>query len=118
MQIAVAAAWMAISVPFAPETPHLYLSKIVVWAIVITGLFGTAAAFSIQAWAQQFTSPTHTALIFSLEPVFAWITSYVLLDERLGLRAGLGAVMILSGVLISEILGPVTQGPVTHRADA
>lgn len=118
LQIAVAAAWMAISVPFAPETPHLYLSKIVIWAIVITGLFGTAAAFSIQAWAQQFTSPTHTALIFSLEPVFAWITSYVLLDERLGLRAGLGAVMILSGVLISEILGPVTQGPVTHRADA
>lgn len=105
LQIAIAAAWMAVSIPFAPETPHLHLSKIVIWAIVITGLFGTALAFSIQAWAQQFTPPTHTALIFSLEPVFAWITSYVLLGERLGLRAGLGAVMILAGVLISETLG-------------
>jgi drug/metabolite transporter (DMT)-like permease len=105
LQIAVAALWMAISIPFAPETPHLYPSKIVIWAIVITGLFGTAAAFSIQAWAQQFTSPTHTALIFSLEPVFAWITSYIALGERLGPRAGLGAAMILAGVVISELLG-------------
>src|SRR5207248_3199457 len=105
LQIAIAAAWMAISIPFARETAHLHLSKIVIWAITVTGLFGTAAAFSIQAWAQQFTSPTHTALIFSLEPVFAWITSYVVLGERLGARAGLGAMMILAGVLISELLG-------------
>jgi len=106
LQIAIAALWMAVSVPFAPEPLHpLYPSKIVLWAILVTGLLGTAFAFSIQAWAQQFTSPTHTALIFSLEPVFAWITSYVVLGERLGGRAGLGAVMILAGVLISELLG-------------
>jgi len=105
LQIAVAAAWMVISLPFVPETLHLYPSRIVISAIVITGLLGTAAAFSIQAWAQRFTSPTHTALIFSLEPVFAWITSYVVLGERLGARAGLGAGMILSGILISELLG-------------
>jgi len=105
LQIAVAALWMAISIPFAPEAPHLYPSKIVIWAIIITGLFGTALAFSIQAWAQQFTSPTHTALIFCLEPVFAWITSYIILGERWSARAGLGAVMILTGILISELLG-------------
>ena len=105
LQIAIAAAWMAVSIPFAPEVQHLHPSKIVIWGILITGLFGTAFAFSIQAWAQQFTSPTHTALIFSLEPVFAWITSYVVLGERLGARAGLGAMMILAGVLISELLG-------------
>jgi drug/metabolite transporter (DMT)-like permease len=80
-------------------------SSRVVFAIVITGLLGTAAAFTIQAWAQQFTSPTHTALIFSLEPVFAWITSYIVLNERLGFRAGIGAALILAGVLISELLG-------------
>ena len=111
LQIAVAAAWMAISIPFAQETPHIVPSRIVIWAIVITGLFGSAAAFSIQAWAQQFTSPTHTALIFTLEPVFAWITSYVVLRERLGARAGLGAVMIVAGVLISELLGTAASVP-------
>ena len=104
LQIATAALLMGITAPLM-EHPHMTCSSRVAVAIVITGLLGTAAAFTIQAWAQQFTSPTHTALIFSLEPVFAWITSYVVLNERLGFRAGMGAALILAGVLISELLG-------------
>ncbi len=111
MQITTAAVLMAFTVPIA-ESPHIVWSPAVVWALAITGLLGTAAAFTIQAWAQQFTSPSHTALIFSLEPVFAWITSYIVLGERLGARAAAGAVLILAGVLVSELLGaPVTQDP-------
>ena len=72
-------------------------------------LVSTCMGFAVQSWAQQFTPPTHTALIFSLEPVFAWITSYVLLDERLGLRAASGAALIVAGVLISELLGKVRR---------
>jgi drug/metabolite transporter (DMT)-like permease len=104
LQIATAAVLMGLAAPIL-ERPHIVWSSRVIWAIVITALLGTAAAFTIQAWAQQFTSPTHTALIFSLEPVFAWITSYFALGERLGLRAGIGAILILAGVLISELLG-------------
>jgi drug/metabolite transporter (DMT)-like permease len=77
------------------------------WALGITGVLGTAVAFSVQAWAQQFTPPTHTALIFALEPVFAWLTSYLVQGERLGMRAGLGAMFILTGILTSEIKGHV-----------
>ncbi len=84
---------------------YITWSPVVIWTIVITALFCTAAAFTIQAWAQQFTPPTHTALIFSLEPVFAWITSYLALGERLGTRASVGAVMILAGVVVSELKG-------------
>jgi drug/metabolite transporter (DMT)-like permease len=66
-------------------------------------------AFSVQSWAQQFTPATHTALIFTTEPVFAWLTSFIYLHERLGLRAGAGALLILGGVLISELLGQVEK---------
>lgn len=104
LQIATAAVLMGFTAPLL-EHPHITWNARVVWALVITSLLGTAAAFTIQAWAQQFTSPTHTALIFSLEPVFAWITSYVALGERLGVRAGIGSGLILAGVLISELLG-------------
>jgi drug/metabolite transporter (DMT)-like permease len=104
LQIATAAVLMGLSTPVF-ERPHIEWSARVLWAILVTGWLGTAAAFTIQAWAQQFTSPTHTALIFSLEPVFAWITSYVVLGERLGYRAGTGATLILGGVLISELFG-------------
>jgi drug/metabolite transporter (DMT)-like permease len=81
----------------------------VIWAILVTGILGTAVAFTIQAWAQQFLPPTNTALIFALEPVFAWLTSYVVLGEQLGRRAALGAALILVGVLVSEILGGTDQ---------
>jgi drug/metabolite transporter (DMT)-like permease len=37
--------------------------------------------------------------------VFAWLTSFILLGERLGSRAGLGALCILTGLLISEEKG-------------
>ena len=104
LQTLVAATLMLLTIPVL-EHPHVIWSARVIWAILVTGLLGTAAAFTIQAWAQQFTAPTYTALIFLLEPVFAWITSYVLLHERLGLRAGLGALLILAGIVVSELKG-------------
>ncbi|PYY16060.1 MAG: EamA family transporter [Acidobacteria bacterium] len=115
LQIATAALLMGLTAPLL-EKPHITWSPRVIWALVLTSLLATAAAFTIQAWAQQFTSPTQTALILSLEPVFAWITSYVVLGERLGLRAGIGAVLILAGVLISELLG--SSSPISASADA
>jgi drug/metabolite transporter (DMT)-like permease len=104
LQVAASAVLMGIAAPIF-ERPHIAWTPQVILALAITALLGTAAAFTIQAWAQQFTSPTHTALIFSLEPVFAWITSYIALGERLGARAAIGAFLILGGVLISELLG-------------
>ena len=85
------------------EVPRLAWRPAVVWAILITGLLATAFAFSVQAWAMQYTSATRTALIFMLEPVVAWITSYVLVGEGLSGRAAAGAVLILGGVLTVEL---------------
>ena len=103
-----AALLMTISFPVL-EQPHIVWSARVIWAVLVTGLLGTAAALTIQAWAQQFMPPTHTALIFLLEPVFAWMTSYVFLHERLGLRAGFGALLILAGIVISEMKGTQSE---------
>lgn len=108
VEIATTAVLMLLSVPVF-ERPVLHWSPSVIAALLITSLLGTAAAFAIQAWAQQFIPPTHTALIFLLEPVFAWITSYLVLGERLGLRAGVGAAMILGGILISELKGSTSH---------
>ncbi|HEY6253881.1 MAG TPA: DMT family transporter [Candidatus Angelobacter sp.] len=108
LQMATAALLTAIATPLL-ERPHLQLSATVVTAILVTGILGTAVAFTVQAWAQQFTPATHAALIFTLEPVFAWLTSFVALNERLGIRAGAGALLILAGVLVSELLGNVAR---------
>jgi len=108
LQACAAAVLMAASVPLL-EKPHVVWSPRVVVAILVTGLLATAAAFTIQAWAQQFTPPTHTALIFVLEPVFAWASSSLLMGERLGTRAGVGALLIIAGVLLSELKGSASQ---------
>jgi drug/metabolite transporter (DMT)-like permease len=108
LQVGTAAILMTVSTPLL-EHPYFHATPTVIAAILITGVLCTAVAFSIQSWAQQFTPATHTALIFTTEPVFAWLTSFIYLHERLGLRAGAGALLILGGVLISELLGQVEK---------
>ena len=85
------------------ETPKVRWSPGVWLALAVTSLLATALAFAIQTWAQQYSSPTRTALIFSLEPVFAWVTSYIVLGELLSFRAGVGAGLILAGILVVEL---------------
>ncbi|MCW5964983.1 MAG: DMT family transporter [Bryobacterales bacterium] len=72
-------------------------------AVLFTGVLATALAFLVQTWAQRITSPTRTALIFSLEPVFAWGTAFLVLGEQLGGMSAAGALLILAGVVAVEI---------------
>ncbi|MHB8828016.1 MAG: DMT family transporter [Syntrophales bacterium] len=81
----------------------------IAWALVITVLFATVFAFLVQTSMQRFTSPTRTALIFCLEPVFAAIYAYFAIGERLGIPGFAGAVMILAGMILSEIEPPVSS---------
>lgn len=116
VEIAVCAVWMLLSIPIAEPHGFIRFTPAMLWALGITALAGTVASFIVQAWAQRFTPPTHTALIFSLEPVFAGLTSYVLIGERLGPRGLLGGALILGGVLASELLGHV-QEPTEELAE-
>lgn len=74
--------------------------------IAICAIFATAIAFAVQMSAQRYTTPSHAAIIYTLEPVFAVGTSYLVIGERLGGRSLVGAVFVLAGILIAELLGP------------
>jgi drug/metabolite transporter (DMT)-like permease len=89
--------------PFDPGTIH-WTARLTM-ALAVTGLLATAFAFTVQNWAQQYTPPAHTALIFTLEPVFAALVSRVVLGERLGGRSLIGAFLTLGGMLVSELWG-------------
>src|SRR5262249_42878837 len=81
-------------------------------ALAITSVLATAFAFSVQSWAQQYTPAAHTALIFALEPLFAAIASRLVVSEHLGGRVLLGSVLILSGMVVSEIWAGVAPSAV------
>jgi drug/metabolite transporter (DMT)-like permease len=102
LQVATAAA-LGLSTFWWIEAPVVRFSPVVLIALGITGLLATALAFTVQAWAQQHTTATRTALIYSLEPVVAWFTSYWLTGELLSRRAAMGAGLILSGILLVEL---------------
>jgi drug/metabolite transporter (DMT)-like permease len=96
-------ALFALSLFWWAETAHVRWRPGVLGAILVTGVLATALAFTIQAWAQRYTTSTRTALIYTLEPVFAWITSFLLAGETLSARAATGAAMILGGVALVEM---------------
>ena len=114
LQIGTAALIMAITLPLG-EKLHLSLTPRLFIALAVTSLLATAAAFTIQSWSQQHLPPTHTAILLTLEPVFACITSYFVLHEHLGRRSLLGAVLILLGIAFTELLSATAPLP-THPA--
>jgi drug/metabolite transporter (DMT)-like permease len=95
---------------FTPQPPiHMNLT---VWlALLITAIPATSLAFLLQTKMQQFTSPTHTALIFSMEPVFSAISAYLLAGEVLTWRGILGAGLMLGGMLLAEFTGSESEKP-------
>lgn len=102
LQIATAAV-LAGSTFWWVETPKVSWTTELWVAVIVTALLATALAFTLQVWAQRHTTPTRTALIFSLEPVFAWLTSLVIAGELLSGRGAAGAVLILAGIVLVEL---------------
>jgi drug/metabolite transporter (DMT)-like permease len=93
------------------ERPRVVWNENVVSAILITSIAATVIALSIQVWAQKHTTPSHAGILFSLEPVFAAITSLLLGRERLGQRALAGAALILFGIIVAELKSPAPHLP-------
>ena len=100
-QIFCAAVLSSIMLLFEP--PRASWTPNVVLAIVLTGIFATALAFGLQTWAQQYTTATRTALIFALEPVFAFVTAVLVGGELLRWSSVLGGTLIVGGVLLVEV---------------
>jgi drug/metabolite transporter (DMT)-like permease len=74
-----------------------------VWgALIVTGVFASAAAFLAQTWAQKQATATQTALAFSLEPVWTAFFGYTLAGDRLGATGWIGCAVIMAGIVVAE----------------
>jgi drug/metabolite transporter (DMT)-like permease len=98
-----AAAALALGSFWWAEAPRVVWRPAVVWTVLISGFLSTAIAFTIQAWAMQYTTATRLAVIYLFEPVVAWMTSFWLAGEGLAPRAAAGAALILLGILLVEL---------------
>lgn len=111
LQVAVTASLSLLAVPLLNVTGwekfYVRFTFPMIFGVLVTAFFTTALAYPLLVWAQRHTSATNTALILATEPVFAAITSYVMVHERLGMRALAGAGLILAGILVAELMGRV-----------
>jgi len=80
-------------------------NKNVIAAILYSALLASAFAYWAQTSSQRLIEPHKVALIFALEPIFAHIAAYLILDEHLGLQGWIGASLIIAGMLYSELGG-------------
>ena len=78
-------------------------------SIIYAGLLSGGIAFTLQIFAQKNISPAPSAIIFSLEGVFAAVAAWIILNEILSLGNILGCALILIGVILSQILPSINN---------
>ncbi|MET0648747.1 MAG: DMT family transporter [Pyrinomonadaceae bacterium] len=104
---AAAAVWGVAALPpgLARETVAPVWDAGVGLQVVYLTLVATVATFLLWTWGQARMPATHAAVIFSLEPVFATAFAVLLRGsaEWTGRRATLGALLVLAGVIVSEL---------------
>jgi drug/metabolite transporter (DMT)-like permease len=85
------------------EARPLVLTPRVIASILWMALVATVVTFLAQTWAQQRMPATHAAILFALEPVFTAVFAALFLGERLTGRDWSGAVLVLAGIVVSEL---------------
>ncbi len=81
-------------------------------ATLLMAVLVTALVLVLQAVSQKFTSPTHVAVVYTMEPVFAAMFGYLLAGDRLSPGALLGGGLIFAGMLLAEVGGSLFKKPV------
>ncbi|MBO8127319.1 MAG: DMT family transporter [Firmicutes bacterium] len=86
------------------------------WGLAYLAVLATMTTTLLQTWAQQQTSSTRTAVIFTLEPVFAAIFAFLMLGEAITLRTIIGGSFIIAGILLAELGPQMKEAPQAEPA--
>ncbi|PID44539.1 MAG: EamA family transporter [Proteobacteria bacterium] len=89
-----------------------FIFEVIVWAdvmlamdsILYAALMSTGIAYTLQVVAQQDARPSHAAIILSSEAMFAVLAGWLILGEVLAIRGMWGCVLIMAGMLFSQLL--------------
>lgn len=71
-------------------------------SLLYLGIFSTTIAFLLQTVAQKFISETKAAIILSTESFWGMAFSVIILSEVLTVKMVIGAILILSAIILSE----------------
>lgn len=86
-------------------------------AILYTSIGSTAIAFTLQAMAQKYASPTAAAITMSTEALWAVVFGFIILGETLTTRELTGCIFMLAAVIISQLPPPKSKQLTGESAD-
>ncbi|WP_201643347.1 DMT family transporter [Paraburkholderia metrosideri] len=72
--------------------------------IIYGGALSVGVAYTIQVVAQRYAAPSHAAVIFSMEGVFAALAGWAVLRETLSERALIGCALMLAGLIVCQVM--------------
>lgn len=96
----------------------LNISSRSLFTILFTGVFATIVAFLIQTAAQRVLSPARTGVICALEAVFGALIPWALLIERPRAISVAGALLMVAGMVVSELKSAAFKDGAPVRAEA
>jgi drug/metabolite transporter (DMT)-like permease len=98
--------WVMAGLSLVWASPHLMAEAPAIAhnfaPLLYLALVNTAITTLTQAIAQRWISAHETALIYTLEPIFAALFSFLLLGEQFGIRGMMGAGLVLAAMVLSQ----------------
>ena len=85
------------------ETTSWEQVRAATYVLIYAGVITVGVAYTLQVIAQERADPTHAAIILSLEAVFGALGGYMFLQEQLSGRELIGCVLMLMGMLVSQV---------------
>jgi drug/metabolite transporter (DMT)-like permease len=105
IQMITAAIIGMIVVLFRGETSFV-IEKEGMFSLLYLGIFSTTIAYLLQTVAQKMITETKAAIILSTESFWGMVFSVAILDEAMTIKMVIGAILILTAIIISETKMP------------
>ena len=75
----------------------------VVWPLLGIGVLSSGVGYTLQIVGQKDVPPHTASLILSLESVVAAIGGVLILGEQIGIREGIGMLIVFAGIIVSQL---------------
>lgn len=72
-------------------------------ALLYSGVCSCGIAYTLQIIGQEDLNPTIASLIMSLESVFGVLSGWLILNERLSFREGLGCMIMMCAIVLAQL---------------
>ena len=81
-------------------------------SLLYAGILSSGVAYTLQVVGQRYAEPTQAAIIMCMESVFSLLSGMIVLGERMAVNEYIGAALIFTAVVMSQLPDKKTEADV------